>query len=67
VVLTVGAVAQENVAGFELVPQLAEQAQVVVMQAAPDHVEYRAAVEAKEHGQLETGKPQSFFCVAGWG
>ena len=66
-VLAIGAVTQEDVPGFELVPQLAEQPQIVVVEAAPDRVEHRAAVEAKADRQLQDGKAATGFLGGGLG
>ena len=55
-VFAIGAVAQEDVALFELVPQSAQQAQVMVMEAAQDDVEDRPAAQGKEHDKLQDGK-----------
>ena len=66
-VFAVGPVAQEDVALFELIPQRAQHAQIVMAQAAAEDLQDRAAVQAKEHRQLHDRKAAAGFLRGGLG
>lgn len=46
---------------FESVPESAQQAQIVMVQAAHDHVEHGAAAQGEEHHELEDGEAAAFL------
>ena len=60
-ILSKGAVSQKNVAYFQSLPELLEQTQIVVMEAAPDGLEQSSAIERKEHHQFHDGKAAARF------
>ena len=66
-VFAVGAVAQEDVALFKLVPQSSQQAQVMVMEAAQNDVEDGPAGQGEERHKLHNGKSAARFLRRGLG
>jgi hypothetical protein len=64
-IIAKGPVAQANVPGHELVPRLAEQAQIVVAPAGHDHVEHGPAGQGKEHEELQHRKAAAGLLAAG--
>ena len=66
-VFSVGAIAQEDVALFELVPESAQQAQVMVMEAAQDDVQDGPAGQGEKRDKPQDGKAAAGFLREGWG
>jgi hypothetical protein len=60
-VFSIGAISQEEVALFELVPECAQQAQVMVMETAQDDVEDGPAGQGEERDKPQDGKAAAGF------
>src|ERR1017187_6252718 len=66
-VFSVGAISQEDVALFELVPESVQQAQVMVMEAAQDDVEDGPAGQGEERDKPQDGKAAAGLLRRGLG
>ena len=66
-VFAVGAIAQEDVTRFEFVPELSEQAQVMVTKTAQQDVEDGPAGQGHEGHEFHDGKATATFLTGGLG